>query len=326
MGLAIKRASKKKKKVKGLFYGLSGAGKTRTAIELGIALARGNKVIVIDTEGGNSELYASLYDFDVAVLEPPFSLDSLIKDFQEAESYVGEGGVVIIDSLSKYWEGVGGALDEVNHYTKGNKGKTMEAWGVVTPKVARAKEIIFSSKTAHVLVTARCKSETIMEEYVDYSGKTKTKAVKVGLAATFKEGIEYEADFALEFSLQTNRDGTDTQLIRNTKPPRCEYFKEFQRSIDGRIGEKWDTNEVANQLLFWLDQGEDPAIAKLKDSLISFMDKYSLLSGNEHPRRKDVDLLSDENEIRQLGKDVVAQVKELQATTNSVAAKEEIPY
>lgn len=326
MGLLVRQASKRQKKLKALFYGLSGAGKTYTAIELGIALARGGKLLVLDTENGNSELYSDIFKFEVAVLDAPFTLDSLINNFKEAESYVGENGVIVVDTLSKYWDGAGGALEEVNRSTGGNKQKTMDAWGAIAPKINKVKETLFGSKTAHIIVTARCKSETIMEEYTDYSGKTKTKAVKVGLAPVYREGLEYETDLSLEFGLQTNRDGTDTQVIRNTKPPRCEYFKEFQRSIDGRIGEKWNTTEVANQLLFWLDQGEDPAIAKLKDSLITYMDKYQTLSGSEHPRRADVQSLSDEAEIRQLGKDVVAQVKELQTTANGAEKKEEVPY
>lgn len=108
MALNIRRATKKQKKLKTLFYGVSGGGKTRTALELADAIARGNKVLVLDTENGNSELYSDMFDFDVSVLDAPFTTDSLIANFKEAESYVGEDGVIILDGISKYWDGVGG--------------------------------------------------------------------------------------------------------------------------------------------------------------------------------------------------------------------------
>jgi hypothetical protein len=63
----------------------------------------------------------------------------------------------------------------------------------------------------------------------------------------------------------------------------------------------------------------------LKDSLLNYMGKYKELTGNEHQRRSEVETLTIEADIRQLGRDVVAQIKELQASNNH-AVEEKIPY
>jgi len=46
----------------------------------------------------------------------------------------------------------------------------------------------------HVITTMRAKTDYVMEEFTDSSGKTRTKPVKVGLAPVFRAGGEYEFD------------------------------------------------------------------------------------------------------------------------------------
>ncbi|GAA6622793.1 AAA family ATPase [Scytonema sp. NUACC26] len=313
MASSIRKASKKKQKARLLFYGLSGAGKTRNALEVA-KLLTSEKIVVIDTENETSSLCCDLIDFDILPIDSPFSLDNLVTAFKDAEKYVGESGVIIIDTLSKFWSGVGGALDEVNFITGGNKAKTQDAWGKVTPKISKATETLFSSKSAHVIVTCRVKSETIMEEYTDWQGKTKTKAVKVGLAPVFKDGLEYEVDASLEFSLLTTKTGKDVQLIRNTKPPRIPYFAEFEAIIPPNTMEgmnTWNADEAVSHIKFFLEKGVDPALLKLIDMFNGKLTEYKQLASIDH-EYSTLDLSTfTEEQLREHGRKLVADINTL---------------
>ena len=237
-----------------------------SSLQIATLLSRGKPIVVIDTENGTSSIYAKGedgigFDFDTLILDGDYSMDTLVDAFKSAENHVGKDGVIIIDTTSKFWAGTNGALDEINKLTGGNQAKNQQAWNIVTPKVNKAIETISSSKSCHVVCTFRCKSETIQEEYLDWkTQKTKTKALKVGLAPVFKDGIEYEFDIAIETSLVTNKDGTDSQVLRVSKPPRFKEFARYNASIEGDVEGtiKWNPEEFVNTLLFRLDQGEDP--------------------------------------------------------------------
>ena len=102
--------------------GISGSGKTYTALQLAYGLANFNsrKVGLLDTENRRGSLYAnSLVDSDGVVqpflvgdLEPPFSpkrYADAILEFQRAGVEV-----LVIDSVTHEWEGTGGC-EEIAH-------------------------------------------------------------------------------------------------------------------------------------------------------------------------------------------------------------------
>ena len=90
--------------------GVSGSGKTYTALQLAYGLANGNgkKVGFLDTENRRGSLYADSLPtpFLIGDLYAPFSpqryIDA-IKEFQDAGVEV-----LVIDSVTHEWEGVGG--------------------------------------------------------------------------------------------------------------------------------------------------------------------------------------------------------------------------
>jgi hypothetical protein len=236
--------------------------------------------------------------------------------FQQAENHVGEAGVIIVDSTSKFWAGTGGALDEVNKLTGGNQAKNRDAWNTVTPKISKAIEVLSSSKSAHVICTFRCKSETIMEEYTDFRGKTKTKSLKVGLAPVFKDGIEYEFDVALEASLVTNKDGTDSQVIRVSKPPRFREFANLNTSILGDVEGTtlWDAESFVKTLLYRLDQGEDPQQKqkdKARQMIGELLSKYEEIKQESYP--KPLNPEASLVELREYYVKILEEVKQLES-------------
>ena len=98
----FKKAERKSAKLRAAFCGTSGSGKTYSALLLARGL--GDKVAVIDTERGSSELYADLFGFDVAQLAPPFTPQRYIELIRMAAT---QYDVLVIDSLSHAWAGEG---------------------------------------------------------------------------------------------------------------------------------------------------------------------------------------------------------------------------
>jgi hypothetical protein len=101
-------------------YAESGCGKTMSAL----LLARGlvgpsGDIHMIDTESRRGSLYADVIPggYSVLDLEPPFTPDRYIRAMQ---TVIKAGArVIVIDSMSHEWDGMGGILDMAN-----NDGKT----------------------------------------------------------------------------------------------------------------------------------------------------------------------------------------------------------
>jgi|LakMenEpi03Aug12_release.lakeMendotaPanAssembly.Ray.scaffolds.fasta_scaffold258661_2 hypothetical protein len=199
MKIEIRKAERKQRKFKAALVGVSGSGKTYTALELAKGLAgEGGKVLLLDTENSSSELYADRFSFDVANLAET-TVANYIAALKEGERLGYD--VVVIDSLSHAWEYL---LEEVDNEAKRNRGgNSFAAWKAVTPIYRELVDAIVRAGV-HVIATMRAKSDYVMEEFTDGSGKTRTRPVKVGLAPQFRAGGEYEFDVVANLDLDHN--------------------------------------------------------------------------------------------------------------------------
>jgi SpoVK/Ycf46/Vps4 family AAA+-type ATPase len=104
----IRKAERRKSKLRLALVGPTGSGKTFSALQLAFGL--GSKVGLIDTEHGSGDLYADLGDYDVITLEPPYT----VAKYRDAIRAFEEAGydTIIVDSLSHAWSGEGGLLDK----------------------------------------------------------------------------------------------------------------------------------------------------------------------------------------------------------------------
>lgn len=89
--------------------GASGSGKTYSALRLARGLAPSGKIAFIDTEARRGLHYATDFEFEHADMRPPFAPARFIEGIQAAEKAGAE--VVIIDSFSHEYDGVGGIID-----------------------------------------------------------------------------------------------------------------------------------------------------------------------------------------------------------------------
>lgn len=162
--------------------GPSGSGKTYTA--LAFAHTLGDRVAVIDTERGSASKYAGLNGWAFDTVTPDsFSPDSLVHLLGEAAEY----DVVIVDSLSHYWMGVDGMLEQADRMKRG--ANSFSGWKEARPAERRMIDALVSHP-GHVIVTMRTKTEYVIEE----NERGKKEPRKVGMKPEQREGIEYEFD------------------------------------------------------------------------------------------------------------------------------------
>lgn len=193
--MQLRKATRKKAKIRLGLSAVSGGGKTYSAILVAKGLCGDlGKVAIIDTENGSADLYAHLGDFNVLPLAAPFTPERYIEAIRSCEKAGME--VIIVDSISHEWDGKGGCLEIVEQL-----GGKYQDWAKVTPRHQAFLDAILHSP-CHVITTVRRKQDYEMTK--DNNGKIKVE--KGGLREITREGFEYELTINLE--LDTNHNAT----------------------------------------------------------------------------------------------------------------------
>lgn len=240
MGM-FKKAERKKIRLRMALDGPAGSGKTYSGLMFAFAL--GKKVAVIDTEAGSATKYEGYqpegsepWRFDVCELSS-FSPSTYEQVIQEA----GRLGydVLLIDSLSHAWQGTDGALEQVDKKKGKEGGNSFTAWKDVTPQQSRMIDAILRSP-CHVIATMRTKTEYVLEEQTNASGKKVMVPKKIGLAPIQRQGVEYEFDVVCDI------DQAHTLYVSKSRCP----------SIADRVAHKPGPAFMA-PLKYWLEEGMD---------------------------------------------------------------------
>jgi hypothetical protein len=191
--MELRRATRKKAKIRLGLSAVSGGGKTFSAILIAKGLCGDlSKVAIIDTENGSADLYAHLGEFNVLPLTPPFSPERYVEAIKSCEKAGMD--VIIIDSITHEWDGKGGCLEIVD-----SLGGKYQDWAKVTPRHQAFIEAILHS-ACHVITTVRRKQDYEMTK--DNNGKIKVE--KGGLKEITREGFEYELTANLELDQRHN--------------------------------------------------------------------------------------------------------------------------
>lgn len=183
----FRKAERRKAKLRLGITGPAGSGKTMSALLIaGGLVADWSKVGLVDTENGSGQLYVhktvdnqEIGEYLVLTLEPPFEASKYINAIQMAEDAGLE--ILILDSISHAWSGVGGFLDKQGKIAD-KTGNSWAAWRTVSPEHSRFVDAMLQSKI-HVIACMRAKTE-----YVYESGKVR----KVGMAPVAREGMDFE--------------------------------------------------------------------------------------------------------------------------------------
>lgn len=191
--MELKKAERKQAKMKLALQGPSGSGKTYSALLMAFGLCGlWEKIVVIDTENGSSNLYAHLGDFNVISISAPYSPEKFTSAINLAEA--SEMTVVIVDSISHEWEGQGGILDVHGSMT----GNSFTNWSKLTPRHNGFVQCMLNTN-CHVIGTIRTKQDYVLTEK---NGKHVPE--KVGLKGVTRDGMDYEFTAVLDLDIKHN--------------------------------------------------------------------------------------------------------------------------
>lgn len=188
-----------KVKLKIALTGVSGSGKTYSALRLarGIVGAEG-KILVVDTEGRSARLYKNKIihqgvpiDYTHIRLVPPYRIEDYFEAINMAETKGFD--VLILDSISHAWNGSGGLLERHDDVSKRMSGKSFNAWSEITPLHNEFISRIINAEV-HIIATMRSKTDYLVS--TNENGKMSPQ--KIGLAPIQREGMDYEFDIVLD--------------------------------------------------------------------------------------------------------------------------------
>jgi hypothetical protein len=241
--MALQRAERRKSPLKVGFSGPSGSGKTYSALLAAHGMT-GNweKIAVIDTENRSAELYSHLGGYFVNPLTAPFPPEKYIEAIAECEKAGIQ--VIIIDSITHEWDGVGGCLELQAQY-----GGKYQDWAKVTPRHQKFINAIIQSP-CHVFTTVRRKQDYDMAK--DANGKL--TVTKVGTKEVTREGFEYELTLSMEIDIN--------HMARASKDRTGLFSKRPEFVIDERFGA---------ELLKWHDSGA--AVERAPEPVVAVSDK-----------------------------------------------------
>jgi hypothetical protein len=236
---AFSPATREKIKARLALMGVSGAGKTWT----GLQIARGfdERFAVIDTERGSASKYAGIHgvQFDTLQLRR-FDPRALIKALAAAAD--AGYGTILIDSLTHFWNGTDGTLEQVDRAAKkGYGGNTFAGWSEGTP-LQNAMVDALLSYPGHVIATMRSHTEWSLET----NERGKKEPVRLGTRPEQRRGVEYE------FDVVGQMDTDNTLTVIKSRCP----------DLHNAVIERPDGRAIAKTMLGWLNDGAagiDPA-------------------------------------------------------------------
>ena len=239
MTLNFQPATRHEAKARVAMIGPTGSGKTWTALQFARTLAGDTGTIaVIDTENASASLYADDYTFDTAPWYPPYDAAKLAAAINAAaRSY----DVLVIDSLTHFWQGDGGVLDIVEQEGAkvGARGNNFAGWKKGTPLWRGILDALIFAP-CHVVITMRSKMDYVQQQGSD--GRMRVE--KMGMAPVARNDVEYEFTIVCEMD-QGHR-------LSVTKS-RCS-------SIADRTAAPHQSAVIAETLRDWLSTAEpDPA-------------------------------------------------------------------
>jgi hypothetical protein len=261
--------------------GASGSGKTYSALRLASGLLNGagnGRIAFVDTEAGRAEHYADQFDFDHHIMQPPFTPARFTEIINAAQEQ--KYPVLIIDSFSDEYEGVGGLMEMAESNREKFKGNTAAMWG--PPKMDH-RRLMARLRIAdiHLIFCLRA------EEKVALKGK---EVVQLGwmpvaekkfmydmtLSLTLRPDAPGQVDWQLPHKLQDQHRGA-FQPGRHIEEGAGRFLKEWAQGGASMEGHKelWDkARQVANEgrtafLDFWkpLDEADRKIIMPILPEL-----------------------------------------------------------
>lgn len=219
MNLQLRKAERKKAKLRIGIGGPSGSGKTYSSLLLANGLAPWDKVAIIDTENGSAEFFSDLGPYNVITISDDYAPERYIEAIRMCEQAGIE--VVIIDSITHEWDGKGGCLEIVDRL-----GGKFQDWAKVTPRHKKFIDAILQSR-CHVITTVRKKQDYEMTK--DQNGKLRVE--KVGMKEITREGFEYELTLSFDLDIRHNAKASKDRTKLFMDKPEVIITQEIGRTL-----------------------------------------------------------------------------------------------
>lgn len=242
------------------FIGVSGGGKTYSAIQLAYGLAGydASKVGVLDTENRRGSIYADILEratkptkerFWISDLVAPFSPGRYAEAILEFQKHGIE--VLVIDSVSHEWAGVGGCDDIANAPNRDGTDPKVPRWNQAKREHKRFMNAMLQSD-CHIVACVRAQEKVRVEK--DANGKT--VFVPIGL-----QPIQ-EKSFAFELT---------ASVMVHDQGKRYDVLKCPDDLVAHFPGDRYITAATGFAIRKWVDGGGevDPKIEKYRNRLLS---------------------------------------------------------
>ncbi|MFF8829282.1 ATP-binding protein [Streptomyces sp. NPDC015131] len=230
---AFRPASKAGRKARLSIQGMSGSGKTWTGLGIAHGLSEGRKFAVIDTEKGAASLYAGIggIEFDTCPMDRYDPRDLIrVLDSAAAAGYP----TVFVDSLTHFWKGTDGTLDQVEKASSKYGGNKFAGWKDGTP-IQNDMVAAILDYPGHVVCSMRSYTEWVLE-----NGRPQ----RVGMRPEQRKGIEYEFDVAVAMDVENT-----LEVLKSRCPA-------LNRQVIKRPS---GARDIAGPLLAWLNSTPEPA-------------------------------------------------------------------
>ena len=243
MSFEVRKAQRQGARLLIQLSGVSGSGKTFTALQLAYGLAGNdaNKIVLIDTENRRGSLYANALPqpFNIIDFYSPFSPDRYIAAIEAACNAGAE--VIVIDSVTHEWESEGGC-EWIANQSRFPDWKTAK-------KLHKRFMTYMLQCPAHIIACTRAR------EKVDFSNPK--DPIKLGIQPIQEKNFSYEATV----SLMMQNQGYSQDVLK------CPA--ELQ-GILGR-GQGYITSEDGMNLRQWVDGAAkvDPKIEHYRGLLLN---------------------------------------------------------
>lgn len=234
MTFKIEKAQRKSVPMLISLAGVSGSGKTYSALLLAAGLAGPQgKVGFLDTENGRGSMYADSpgiqaalpQGYEIAEMREPFSPSR----YSEAvEAFQAQGcKVLVIDSQTHEWEGYGGCAD----IAENNKLRGMPNWAKAKLEHKRMINHLLAARM-HMVFCLRAREKVkIMKVMKD--GREKEEVVPIGLQPIQEKNFTFEMTLSLLLDEKTHR-----PEVTKCPEPLLHLFASDQPLITKAMGEK----------------------------------------------------------------------------------------
>lgn len=228
--MQLQKAERKRVFLKIGLSGTSGSGKTYSALLMAYGITQDwTKIAIIDTENRSGSLYANLGAYNTLEIEAPFTPEKYIEAIQIC--YAAGMQVIIIDSITHEWAGVGGCLDM--HQKLGGR---WDHWSKIMPRHQKFIDAILQCPT-HIITTVRRKQD------YDYGKDESDKTIvqKIGTKEITREGFEYELTLSLELNVP--------YFLAKSSKDRTSLFASRPEFVI--------TSDTGRELIEWAMQGKE---------------------------------------------------------------------